>query len=469
MVKPKSSSSCEARWATPRRPERPTFGHQIIRTARLLGTPLMPWQEQVALVGGELVEGERGLVPAYRTVRFTVPRQNGKTTLVLSWEVQRAHWDGSPQRIAYTAQTGKDARDKLIDDQFPILEARKRELGIKNLRRAIGSEGVLWSNGSQLVVVGGTESGGHGKTLHLGVKDELFKDFDQRRDQALRPGMNTVADAQMLETSTAGTSDSVVWNAAVAQGRAAVESGRDTGVAYFEWSAELESDPGDPATWWSTMPALGRTIGLPAVQAAYDEMPIGEFRRAYCNIPTSAGEQVIPKAAWDLVCSPDVEATAECFAVDMNPERSAGAIVAVGAGPIVEVVDYRAGTTWMIDRCVDLAHRYNCPIVLDPTGPAGSIAASVASYDVKVIEVAGRDAQKACGRFYDLVVNEQVKVRRHEELDAAVAGAAKRISGDVWSWGRKSSKVDISLLVAATVGVWHVAQPEVEQVVELYV
>jgi hypothetical protein len=411
------------------------------------------------------------LVPAYRTVRFTVPRQNGKTTLVLSWEVQRAHWDGSPQKIAYTAQTGKDARDKLIDDQFPILDRCRDALQIRTLRRAIGSEGVLWENGSQLVVVGGTESGGHGKTLHLGVKDELFKDYDQRRDQSLRPGMNTVADAQMLETSTAGTADSVVWNLAVAQGRAAVESDKGTGTAYFEWSAEPDADPADPATWWSCMPALGHTITVPVIEAAWDQMSAtpGEFQRAYGNIPTAAAETVIPRSAWDLVCDPDVEAVAECFGLDMNPERSAGAIVACGAGPVVEVVEYRAGTTWLVDRAAELAARYNCPFVLDPTGPAGSLAGELERAGVKVIEVAGRDAQKAAGQFYDLVVNEQITVRRHEGLDEAVTGASKRVSGDVWSWGRKSSKADISLLVAATLAVWHVAQPDTETRVELFV
>jgi predicted AAA+ superfamily ATPase len=66
----------------------------------------MPWQQLVADVGTQLVEDpETGkLVPAWREVVVTVPRQSGKTTLVLGFEVHRALKWGGGQRVAYTAQ-----------------------------------------------------------------------------------------------------------------------------------------------------------------------------------------------------------------------------------------------------------------------------------------------------------------------------------------------------------------------------
>ncbi len=77
MRKPSYSNLCAPRFETARSPERETFGHQIVAMAAAIGKPLMPWQEQVALVGGEL-DPETGL-PAYRNVAITVPRQSGKT------------------------------------------------------------------------------------------------------------------------------------------------------------------------------------------------------------------------------------------------------------------------------------------------------------------------------------------------------------------------------------------------------
>src|SRR6056297_3105674 len=108
MVPSKPSlESCPPKFATRRRPERQTFGHRLAKVADLLGQPLMPWQRFVADVACEF-EPDTGL-PAYREVFVTIPRQSGKTTLFLSWQLDRCLNWGRPQRSVFTAQTGKDA------------------------------------------------------------------------------------------------------------------------------------------------------------------------------------------------------------------------------------------------------------------------------------------------------------------------------------------------------------------------
>lgn len=463
MVKQPSSNLCVPRWASQRRPERETLGPALGAVAELLGQPLMPWQQHVADVGLELLDDGR---PAYREVTFTVPRQSGKTTLILSWEVQRAlGWAqnlGQPQRIAYSAQTGKDAREKLLDDQVPILEPHRRVLGITKIMRAFGSESVQWKNGSRLTLLASSQDSGHGKTLDLGVKDELFADVDMRRDQALNPAMATRPHAQIITASTAGTMESVALNMAVKIGREAVEENRETGIAYFEWSADVEDDPADPATWWKCMPALGRTITLEVVEHAYRTLPLGEFKRAYLNIPTASDERVIPATLWAAACDPNIEAIGSVFAFDVNPERSSAGIVAVGEGPIVEVVDYRPGVGWLVERLVELRDRYNARFVFDRNGPAGAFAEELEAQEVPLLEMKPQDVVRATGAFYDAVIEGRFRVRSNSDLDRAVAGAAKRDVGDAWTWARKNSSVDISLLVAATLGLWAFMSPESE-------
>src|SRR5215471_14351615 len=169
MVKQRSLSSCGPRFATPRRPDRESLGPAVAALAELIGQPLMPWQRQVADVGLEV--DEEGL-PFYREVTFSVPRQSGKTTLILAWELHRAlGWAQvlGPQRIAYSAQTGKDAREKLLEDQLPILERHRRILQIARVRVANGTESVVWRNGSRLVLLASGPDSGHGKTIDLGV------------------------------------------------------------------------------------------------------------------------------------------------------------------------------------------------------------------------------------------------------------------------------------------------------------
>lgn len=463
MVKQRSSISCRPRWATPRKPERRTLGPAVAAIAETLGQPLMPWQALVADVGLELLPDGR---PAYRSVRFTVPRQSGKTTLILSWQVQRAlGWAqmlGEPQRIAYSAQTGKDAREKLLDDQVPLLERRRDLLGVRKVTRTNGSESVLWKNGSRLGLLASGSDSGHGKTLDLGVKDELFADVDLRREQALKPAMATRPFAQALTASTMGTSESVALNEEVEQGREAVQAGRDTGIAYFEWSADPDDDPGDPETWWRCMPALGRTITLEVVEDAYATMSIDEFRRAFLNIPTASSEQVIPLPAWQAVCGEQVEAAAAVFAFDVNPERTSAGVVAAGPGPVLEVVDYRPGVGWLVDRLVELHEKYGACVAVDRGSPAGAFIAELEARRVPLVELDATGLVRACGQFYDAVIDRKVQVRTNTDLDLAVAAAARRPVGDAWAWGRKSSAGDISLLVAATVALWAQQQPKPE-------
>lgn len=466
MVKQPSSSLCVPRWATPRRVERETLGPAVAAVCAELGQPLMPWQQQVADVGLELLPDGR---PAYRAVRFTVPRQSGKTHLILGWEVQRAlGWAqrlGAPQRIVYSAQTGKDAREKLLEDQVPLLTPRRKKFGIQKVTRTNGSEAVVWKNGSRLVLLASGADSGHGKTVDMAVKDELFADDDLRRDQALNPAMATKPFAQELTASTMGTDASVALNAEVKSGRDAVEADSDRGIAYFEWSADPDADPQDPATWWRCMPALGRTISLEIVEHAWQTLEFDEFRRAYLNIPTASGVTVFPPSSWAAVCDSDVEATGEVFAFDVNPERSAAGIVAVGPGPVVEVVDFHPGTGWLVARLKELAGKYpSARFALDRNGPGGPFIDELERASVPLVPLDAAEVVRATGKFYDLVVDAEVKVRTNPDLDVAVAGAQKRLVGDSFAWGRKSSAADISLLMAATVGVWVQQQPPEELV-----
>jgi phage terminase large subunit-like protein len=424
----------------------------------------MPWQRLVADVGGELVEDPATglLIPAYRDVVVTVPRQSGKTTLILGWEIQRANgWlHLGPQRIVYSAQTGTDARKKLIEDQVPILNPRKTKLGIRRILKGMGNEAVEFLSGSRLVLMASGEEAGHGKTVDLGVKDEFFADVDDRRDQALGPAMITRAAAQKLTASTMGTDASVPLNQLVDRGRRAVRTGERTGIAYFEWSADPEEDPDDPEVWWRCMPALGITMTEDAVRHERDVTfagKPGEFRRAYLNIATRSDERLIPATTWDLVNSPDAKPSDDMtFGIDMNPERSAAAIVVVGGG-VLEVIDHRPGVGWLSARARELDDRWGEPFwAVDgrASAPIASVIPELKREGLTVVEIDGPDLTAACGAFYDRVIDRTITVRRHPSLDAAVEGADRRFVGDAWTWDRRNSSVDISPLVAATVAAW---------------
>lgn len=457
-----SSQLCVPRWETPRSPERLSFGDNVIQAADRLGFQLMPWQRQVAMVGGE-IDPDTGR-PAYRDVVVTVPRQSGKTSLILAWEIQRAiGWaDFGPQTILYSAQTGNDARKKLVEDHMPILQRHRRPLRVRRLLRGMGNELVEFNNGSRIILLASAESSGHGKTVDFAVKDELFADSDNRRDQALIPAMATKPYGQVFTASTMGTSSSLPWKALYALGRQAVEEGRRSGIAYFEWSALPDEDPDDPAVWARCMPALGHTIDEQVVRHARGMLSLAEFRRAFLNIEDGRrNEPVISSELWDACRVPTSKPKQPyVMAFDVSPEATGAIAVAADAarrpGKVhVEVVDHRPGTGWMVDRLVELVGRHRPRhLVCDPAGPAGGLLVGLVKAGVEVEPVTMREHAQACVGFADAVREGTLVHIGQAQLDAAVAGADRRRVDDSWRWSRKSSTVDISPLVAVTLARW---------------
>lgn len=463
---PKTSSSpsrppAEPRWATPRSPERDSFGPAIAAVAERLGLPLMPWQMQVAMVGGEMMQDpSTGLmIPAYRDVVMTVPRQSGKTALFLAWELQRALGWGSAQKILYSAQDGTAARKKMLEDQAPILEPRKAKLGIRRILRANGNEGVEFRNGSRIGLMAGAQDSGHGNTIHLAVKDEFFADTDDRRDQALGPAMITVATAQKLTASTAGTDASIPFNQLMRRGREAVDAGEREGIAYFEWSAPPDADPDDEEVWWSCMPALGITQTVRDVRHEFEVTFAGkpdEFRRAYLNIPTRSDERLIPPASWDLVNDPSVAPAGRlAFGVQVNVERS-GAAIAVCGDRTLEVVIHEAGVGWLVDTIRQLRAAHPHAVWAHDASPNSPMAAFLP--DLAGVPLLPVKMPAACGSFFDAVADRTIKVRRNAGLDDAVAAAAKKASGDAWVFDHRGA-VDISPLDAVTLALWATGTP----------
>lgn len=265
-----------------------------MQTAARLGTGFMPWQE---LVADTALEHDDGRL-AYRDVVVTVPRQSGKTTLLLAAVVHRM-LAAPGQRVAYGAQTRLAARGKLFDTLWPML--RRSPLGgLFRLVRGMGAESLRCSNGSILTLLSAEESAGHGETLDLVVLDECWA-LTAAVEQAVRPALVTRPNGQLWSLSTAGTERSAWWRSKVEAGRLAVTSGLDSGVAYFEWSAADGVDVSDPEAWWSFMPALGHTIDEDVVAADLAAMAPAEWRRAYANQwpdESQEGWQTIDRDAW---------------------------------------------------------------------------------------------------------------------------------------------------------------------------
>jgi Terminase large subunit, T4likevirus-type, N-terminal len=427
----------------------------VARISAALGSPLLPWQRLVADVG--LEHDERG-VPYYREVRLTVPRQQGKTTLILAIATDRCLAFDRPQRVLYTAQDRNHAREKWIE-QVEMLE-RSPLRRLFRVRRSNGSERITWRTGSVLGITASGDKSGHGFTLDEAFIDEAFAQVDDRLVQGFRPAMVTRRDAQLWILSTAGTEESVFLRDRVDDGRARVEADERAGVAYFEWSAPDDWVVSDRETWRAAMPALGLTIDEETVAADFATMDQGEFARAYLNRWAPKGVPVFAFGQW-LACL-DAASAAQgslAFAIDVAPDRSTASIAAAGGradGRVhVELVDRRDGTDWVVSRMGELVDRWRpVAVVVDPGAPAGSLVTGLSLARVPLLLCNGRQYGQACGAFYDDVIAGRLAHRGQPALDDAVAGGRKRPLGDAWAWARIPEAADPAPLIAATLARW---------------
>lgn len=458
----------------------------------------MPWQRLVADVACE-VDPATGL-PAYREVRVTVPRQSGKTTLFLAWQINRCvskRWR-HPQRSVFTAQTGKDARDKWLDELFPLIRTSAirslvaRKGSRLEINEGMGNESIRFRTGSIIRLLSTSTTSGHSKTLHQAVMDEVWHDTDDRREQGLRPAMITMPDAQLLVCSTAGTDASVVLNRKVETGRAAVAADVGSGVAYFEWSAPEEWDPFDDGSFYGFHPALcpdppcrcappgqrwRHTISIKEIRAERDAMELPEFCRAYGNRkPSHAVKswQLFPEASWlareDAAAVP---AGRPAIVVDVTPDRATAAVGAAasrrGGGRLVDVFEHRpgGGVRWVLGALKDLDQQYQ-PAVIVVNDKA--LADEAEQAGLTVHRASAGDVAAGASALYDGVagadeVGRDVWHKGRPELTDAAAGATTRtIAGtQSWAYDRSDLTVDISPLVAVSIAVWALGTPRIHR------
>lgn len=413
----------------------------------------MPWQQMIADVALELLPDG---TPAYREIVTVVPRQCGKTSLMLAFELQRALLWGGPQVIGYTAQTGWDARRKLIDDQAPLIESSELSSTIKRVYRGAGMEAIHFRNGSRIDVMPSTPTAGHGRILNGGVIDEAFADIDDRREGAILPAMSTKRDAQLFIISTAGTQESIYLKRKVEQGRKHVQANERQGVAYFEYSASDDDDIDDPRVWARNIPAFGLTIDERVIRHARQTMTEGEFRRAMLCQWTVQDEAAIPARFVQRVLDSSVMPEGRLsFGIDVALDRSYAAISVSDEIGRIELIDHREGVTWVVDRALELWRRHKGALVVDGYSPANSLVDRLEAGGVPVTRYTLRDMTAACGVLYDAVLEDSVRIRPHASLEASIAAAKKKTTASGWLWSRTVDTADLTPLFSATLAYHH--------------
>lgn len=458
---PSIELACPPRFGTQRNPSRPTLGPAVGVIARRLGMPLMPWQQHVADVALELdPDGSFH----YDEVILSLPRQNGKSALVLAWIVHRlivAPIAMGRQRVTYTAQLRQKARAKLEKDWAEVLrqappvdgvasfpeilnpKARPQQPSEWKLSLNNGSENIQFGRGNFLQLDAPSRTGGHGDTLDVGVIDEAWVHENNTVETGMSPSMATRANRQFLIVSAAGEARSKYFYRKVLAGRRACVAARPGRTAYFEWSAlaldwdpekpdrmEMIGEPGDPATWRACMPALDITITERFVEGEWAKAVrdgregIELFCRSYLNMwmEVPVLEEItkgsdLPVDAWLALADPGAErGTDVVFGVDIGTDRIAHVAVAwrrPDGGVQVMLAD-KVSPLRTAARLRELQAKWGGPVML-----GGTSAPLEGEVDDPVV-MSAKEFAAAVGMFEDLITDQAIHHGNQAELNEAV-------------------------------------------------
>ena len=406
------------------------------------------WQcEELYWALGELPTGSW----AATEIDLICSRQNGKNVILEIRELYGLVVLG--ERILHTAHLFPTAKESYAALESMVLSNPDiaAELVDSHASPASGYD-MRFRSGGLIQYIARSRSSGRGfRGIDLLVMDEAQTLGDEAQG-ALTPTTSSKPNAQKWYQGSAPSNESTVLHQIRAHGRAGVP-GR---VSYAEFSAHPDSAPDDRMAWAQGNPAFPHRISEATILGELREMSPEMFARERLSISPDLLVAGGPFGdSWAAVCDPDVVVTIPvAFALEVNPERTASAIVGIGADLSISVADARPGTNWVAAFCKDLRKKYRVPVALAAGGPAASLLPELERAGVKTVLLDGTEMTRACGAFFDAVMDKGVKVRTDADLDAAVAGAAKRQIGDSWTWDRKGSQFDISLLVAATIAAW---------------
>lgn len=430
-------------------------GGDAIELAALAGLVLDPWQEHVLQTTlGERADGKWSALE----VGLIVPRQNGKGSVLEARELAGLFLFDERTIIhsAHEMKTAVEAFIRIRDlcRNTPELDEQVRAYYQSNEKTAIELK-----NGARLRFMARSDGSGRGFTGDVIILDEAYN-LPQATLQAIFSTMSAksiTGNPQLWYTSSAGMESSDVLAGVRERGIRG-----DKRLAYLEWSAPDDADLDDRSAWAVANPGLGIRISEEFVEAERGALDDPGFARERLGIWHDPSKGVVfDPLLWASLADQDAERpTPVAFALDVPPDRSTASIAVVGErgdGHLqAELIRSKSevGTSWVPARMAELVAEWGpVAVVLDASGPAGSLLAPLAEIGVDVIPIPRAGMTQACGMFFDAVTEKSLHHGNDPRLNAALMAARQRGHLDTWVWARKNL-TDISPLVAVTLALY---------------
>lgn len=412
------------------------------------GIELDEWQEVVLEAALHERSDGRWTTPQ---VGISTPRQNGKSQLIVARALAGALVFNEKTIIisAHQQDTAREVFTRITDliEKNPMLAER-----VAQVMNALNREFIKFKNGATIRFKARSKGGGRGFSCDCLLLDEA-QILGAAAWSAILPTMSARPNPQvwLLGTPPTVEDDGEVFTRI-----------RDTGLAgsqprltYLEWSAEPTDDFDSPETWAKANPSYGSRISEDAILGERSSMTDAQFAMERLGIWSSETVlAVIPPDVWEKrkISAADVpEGDPNAFGLDMSHDRVVSIGVCVGEHVEVAALDKVSDTLGAVEWLIERAGK-TTPVVVDGQSPAASMVSALRNAGVQVVVTSAPDMAKACGAFYDAVLEGRLTHFDQTPLNTALLGARKRPIGTAggWGWDRKDYSINLAPLVSVT-------------------
>ncbi len=444
-----------------------------------LGKPFFPHQAYMMDVALEMVAAGAW---AYGEAIFYVVRRAGKSVLISPITAVVCSRESAAQ-VWITAQKRENAVARWLDAVTPLMESDMAP----SLRRLISNSHELleFPNKSTFKPFAPDEDSMHGEDPDVVIRDEDWS-FTLEQAALVEAGYRAAFSVKMgldVRLSAAGTARSTSMKATRARGRRAVEQGRRSGIAYFEWCVPEQGPDGRPIIEMPddmlvellllNHPRRGRGVREDFIAAELDR-DRRDALRAYGGIDNNEAADdwaVIDMAAMNRARATEpIPADARvALAVEVDPDSLEASIVAAWVWPTgavqVETIERRAGVRWLADAVAAIVDAQDIGLVaVVQAGPSRGVAGELARRlpDGVLKLVTAEDYAAACKQLRDTIV-EQHRQAAEQPLElllhdpsgwlwAAVRAAEEKPLRSGLGWRPRTPDTPVSMLGATALG-----------------
>jgi hypothetical protein len=445
---------------------------EVIDLAQHAGLYLDEWQKYVLTHGlGQQID-ESWTAPK---VGCWVPRQNGKGGIIEALELAWLFLFDEEVIIhsAHQHRTSATAYRRLesIIRRTPDLHAL-----VAQYRQANGEQQIELLDGRLLQYNTRSRTALRGFSAKKVVLDEA-QELNEDQMAAILPTVSAMENWQVWFFGTPPDKPDAWVYGLRADGEAKAPR-----LAWFDWGADLDISNrqhrvrwSDRDLWYATNPALGIRIREDTVEDENKPSGLGEkfpFERLGVWLPSAVAGSVLDLNAWTEMLDPESRRSGDvALAFDVTPMRDHASIGMYGLRDDelehMQLVDYRDGTEWLVDRLVELKQVLD-PIcfVVDAKNGGAALLDELATRgigvpedpeaprrgDILLLDTSG--VADAVGQYIDGYRRRPARYRHigQEPLDLAIKNAKPRPIGDAGqiAWGRKITDVDIGPIQVVT-------------------